>query len=104
MATVSAVTDLPARARIAGAIADEHADAGDRQGHLAQPVVEALHREGLLGMWTPAVIRGGFELDPIPSLQVIENVSYGDPSAGWGAMGGPAGVGTRGPHPGEGAG
>jgi alkylation response protein AidB-like acyl-CoA dehydrogenase len=45
-------------------------------------------------MWTPGVIRGGFELDPIPSLQVIENVSYGDPSAGWVTMAAALAIGT----------
>ena len=50
---------------------------------VAQPVVDALHREGLYGMWVPRSVRGGAELDPVASLQVIENVSYGDPSTGW---------------------
>src|SRR5689334_4997276 len=69
---VSAVTDLPTRATFVGTIADEHAESGDQLGQLAQPVVDALHREGLLGMWTPTVVPGGAELDPISSLQVIE--------------------------------
>ena len=94
MATVSTATDLPARAKVVGAIADEHADAGDRQGFLAQPVVEALHREGLLGMWTPAVVRGGSELDPVAALHVLEHVSYGDPSAGWVMMAAALAIGT----------
>ena len=94
MATVSTATDLPARAKVAGALADEHADAGDRQGFLAQPVVDAFHREGLLGIWTPAVVRGGSELDPISSLEVIENVTYGDPSAGWVLMAASLAIGT----------
>ena len=91
---VSAATDLPTRARLVGAIADEHADAGDQQGQLAPPVVDALHREGLLGMWTPTVIRGGSELDPMASLQVIEHVAYGDPSAGWVMMAAALAIGT----------
>src|SRR4051794_16359411 len=91
---VSAMTDLPARAKVVGAIADEHAEAGDRQGYLAQPVVDALHHEGILGMWTPTAVKGGFELDPIASLQTIENVSYGDPSAGWVTMAAALAIGT----------
>lgn len=94
MSTVSTATDLPARAKVVGAIADEHADAGDRQGFLAQPVVDALHREGLLGMWTPAVVRGGSELDPISALHVLEHVTYGDPSAGWVMMAAALAIGT----------
>jgi alkylation response protein AidB-like acyl-CoA dehydrogenase len=75
--------DFPARARAVAAVANEHAESGDEQGQLAAPVVDALHREGLFGMWVPRVVRGGVELDPVASLQVIENLSYGDPSAGW---------------------
>jgi acetyl esterase/lipase/alkylation response protein AidB-like acyl-CoA dehydrogenase len=32
--------------------------------------------------WVPRAL-GGAELDPISSLEVIENLAYGDPSAGW---------------------
>src|SRR4051812_14796485 len=91
---VSTATDLPTRATLAGAIADQHAEFGDREGQLAPPVVEALHREGLLGMWTPAAIRGGAELDPISSLRVIEQVACGDPSAGWVMMAAALAIGT----------
>jgi indole-3-acetate monooxygenase len=92
--TVASVTDLPTRATEVGALANEYADAGDQQGQLSQPVVDALHREGLLGMWVPRSIRGGAELDPISSLEVIERVSYGDPSAGWVMMAAALAIGT----------
>src|SRR5690606_35774821 len=85
---------LPERAKRVGEIAREHADYGDEHGQLAEPVVEALHREGLYGMWVPKPIRGGYELDPGSSLQVIENVSYGDPSAGWVLMASALAIGT----------
>jgi alkylation response protein AidB-like acyl-CoA dehydrogenase len=91
---VSSATDLPTRARLVGAIADEHADFGDQHGQLAAPVVDALHREGLLGMWTPKAVNGGAELDPISSLLVIEQVAYGDPSAGWVMMAAALAIGT----------
>ena len=86
--------DLPARARALAALADQHAAAGDAQGYLSAPVVEALHREGLFGMWVPRSIRGGAELDPLSSLAVIENLSYGDPSAGWVLMAASLAIGT----------
>jgi hypothetical protein len=72
----------PERAKAVAAIADRHADEGDRAGRLSPPVVDALHREGLFGMWVPRSVRGGAELDPVSSLQVIENLANGDPSAG----------------------
>ena len=87
-------SDPAARAKAVAEIADRHAEEGDRQGALAQPVVDALHREGLYGMWVPRSVRGGAELDPVASLQVIENVSYGDPSTGWVLMAAALAIGT----------
>ncbi len=86
-------TTLPERARAVGSIASEHADWGDQHGRLADPVVEALHKEGLYGMWVPREL-GGAELDPIASLQVIENLAYGDPSTGWVLMAAALAIGT----------
>ena len=94
MSGVALDVDFPARAKAVAAVADEHAETGDRQGTLAEPVVEALHREGLYGMWVPRVVRGGAELDPLSSLQVIENVAHGDPSAGWVLMAAALAIGT----------
>ncbi|HEX6316136.1 MAG TPA: acyl-CoA dehydrogenase family protein, partial [Gemmatimonadaceae bacterium] len=88
------VSDLPARAKAVAAIASEHAAFGDEHGRLADPVVDALHREGLFGMWVPRSVRGGAELDVVSSLQVIENLAYGDPSAGWVLMAAALAIGT----------
>jgi alkylation response protein AidB-like acyl-CoA dehydrogenase len=44
-------------------------------------------------MWV-RTLRGGLELDPLASLEVIENVSYGDPSAGWVLMAASLAIGT----------
>ena len=41
-----------------------------------------------------AAIAGGAELDPISSLQVIENLAYGDPSTGWVLMAAALAIGT----------
>jgi len=92
--TAPATADLPGRSKTVAAIADEHAAGGDREGRLSAPVVDALHREGLFGMWVPRSVRGGVELDPVSSLQVIENLSYGDPSTGWVLMAAALAVGT----------
>ncbi len=93
-ASTSAAIDLPSRAKQVAAIADQHAAFGDEHGRLAEPVVDALHREGLFGMWVPRSIRGGAELDVVSSLRVIENVAYGDPSAGWVLMAASLAIGT----------
>lgn len=86
--------DLPTRAKAVAAIASDHASAGDQQGQLADEVVEAFHREGLYGMWVPRSIAGGAELDPVSSLLVLENVTHGDPSAGWVLMASALAIGT----------
>jgi indole-3-acetate monooxygenase len=77
---MSATTvDLTERARAVALIADQHAEFGDAHGRLAEPVVDAIHREGLFGMWVPKSVPGGAELDPVSSLQVIENLADGSP-------------------------
>ncbi len=98
---VATAAALPERARRVGALAREHADVGDRECRLAEPVVEALHREGLFGMWVPKSIRGGSELDVVQSLEVIENLSYGDPSTGWVLMAAALAIGTGAAYLGE---
>src|SRR5215471_19153101 len=91
---VEPATHYRTRAKDVAAIADRFADEGDRAGRLSQPVVEALHREGLLGMWVPRSVPRGSELDVLSSLEVIENVSYGDPSTGWVLMAASLAIGT----------
>ena len=86
--------DVIERAKRVGALARQHAKESEELGKLADPVAEALHKEGLLGMWVPRTLRGGLELDPVSSLEVIESVSYGDPSAGWVLMAASLAIGT----------
>lgn len=89
----SAQLSLPDRAKAVAGIASEFADASEELGQLADPVVAALHQNELFGMWVPKSV-GGSELDPTDSLQVIENLAWGDPSAGWVLMAAALAVGT----------
>ena len=41
---------------------------------------------------------GGAELDPVHSLEVLENLSYGDASAGWVTMAANLSIGTAGAY------
>src|SRR5688572_11053612 len=93
-ADAEAALDVPARAKRVAALADEHAAAADKEGQLSPPVVEALHREGLYGIWVPKSVRGGLELDVVSSVKVIESPSYGDPSTAWVLMAGALATGT----------
>ena len=79
-------------------VARDNAAKSEQLGQLAPPVVDALHEEGLLGMWTPKALRGGLELDPLASIEVIEKVTYGDPSAGWVLMAASLAIGTGGAY------
>ena len=76
---------------------DDEAEFADVHGELSPAVVAALHREGLLKMWVPEKL-GGAELDPLHSLEVIENVSYGDASAGWVTMAANLSIGAAGAY------
>ena len=91
--TTTTTPELLDEARRLEALIDEHADEGDERGRLSDPVVDALHDEGLFGMWVPKAL-GGAELDPVSSLEVIEHLSYGDPSAGWVLMAAALAIGT----------
>jgi alkylation response protein AidB-like acyl-CoA dehydrogenase len=85
--------DLAALAKDLIPLVDEHAEEGERQGALTDEVVDALHDTGLWAMWVPRELGGG-ELEPVPSLQVLEHISYGDPSAGWVLMAGALATGA----------
>ena len=84
---------LGERARALVPLADEWADYGDTEGRIADPVVARFHDDGLYAMWVPKVL-GGSELDPVQSLEVLENVSYGDASTGWVLMASCLSIGT----------
>jgi hypothetical protein len=62
--TVATMPSLVERSKDVAAIADTHADEGDRIGQLSPPVVDALHRERILAMWVPKAL-GGSELDVV---------------------------------------
>jgi alkylation response protein AidB-like acyl-CoA dehydrogenase len=64
---------------------------------LTNDVIEAFHRDGLFAMWVPASLGGG-ELDPLPSLEVLDWIAYGDPSAGWTLMAGAIAIGVAGAY------
>jgi alkylation response protein AidB-like acyl-CoA dehydrogenase len=92
--------DLVAAARELSALADAGAVAAEARGALGEDLVEAFHESGLWAMWTPREL-GGSELEPIPSLEVLEHISYGDASAGWVLMAAALATGVDGAYIGE---
>jgi indole-3-acetate monooxygenase len=81
---------------IAGLV-DNCAPYADEHGELAPALVERLHDDRLFGMWVPHEL-GGSELSPVPSLEVIEQISYADASAGWVVMAANLSIGTAGAY------
>jgi alkylation response protein AidB-like acyl-CoA dehydrogenase len=59
-----------------------HAPEAERERRLTAPVAGAMHRAGLYRLWRPKAF-GGFELDPVSGLRIIEAVSRIDSAAGW---------------------
>jgi alkylation response protein AidB-like acyl-CoA dehydrogenase len=91
--TDNETVDAVARARALHGLVDEQAAASEDLGQLTPDIDDALHAQGLYGMWVPKSL-GGLELDPITSLEVLETVSYAQPSAGWVLMAAGLSVGT----------
>ena len=73
MATIAAagLTDL-------GALAAEHAAAGDAERRLARPVVEALREAGLFRALVPAGL-GGLESEPQDFLDALRGLLFQRP-------------------------
>ena len=63
-------------------VLEADAEANDAGETLAWPSVEALYREGLLSLKVPRDL-GGPEVDPLLYLELIDELSYVNSSAGW---------------------
>ena len=90
-------TILAERAKALVPLLDAEAEFADNEGKLSTAAVAALHRDGLLKLWVPEKL-GGAELDPVHSLEVLENLSYADASAGWVTMAANLSIGTAGAY------
>lgn len=93
---------LGERAKALAPLADQHGAYADEQGQLHPDLVDALHDNGIFGMWVPKEL-GGSECTPVESLDVIEQLAYGDPSAGWVVMAASLSTGTAGCYLGDSA-
>jgi indole-3-acetate monooxygenase len=67
------------------ALVDAHGAAADREGRIAEPVVDALHASGALALFTPREL-GGAEMSPRRAMDLIRVLSHADPSVGWVTM------------------
>lgn len=64
---------------------DEHGAQNDREGHIAEPVVEALHHGGMFKALAPQEL-GGAEMAPRQLMDLYRSLAYADPSTGWVTM------------------
>ena len=78
-------------------IVTERADEAEELGTLPLATVEALEAAGLFRLKLPREL-GGAEADPVTHLEVVEAVSYIDPSAGWTTMIGSTSIGLLGAY------
>lgn len=95
-------SELAQRAEKLVPLLDKYAHHADQEGRLADEVVDALRRNGLLLMWTPKEL-GGFELDPVQSLDLLAITAYADASVGWVLMAASLAIGTAGSYLGDSA-
>lgn len=79
------VHELIKRARGLHELIDRNGVVNDREGRIAEPVIEALFTTGAMSALTPRQL-GGAELTPRQSMDLIRTLSYADPSTGWVAM------------------
>ncbi|BBA36951.1 hydroxylase [Methylocaldum marinum] len=59
-----------------------YAPAAELDRKLAVPVAKAMQEAGLYRLWRPRAF-GGFEVEPVAGLRVIEEISRIDSAAGW---------------------
>jgi alkylation response protein AidB-like acyl-CoA dehydrogenase len=60
----------------------QYAPDAERNCKLSSAVAQAMHEAGLYRLWRPKAL-GGFELDPVSGLRIIEAVARIDSAAGW---------------------
>src|SRR5689334_7478811 len=73
------------RARSIAPVVAEHRIESEQQRHMAEPIFDAIREIGIIGMCAPRAF-GGPQANPLANLQVIEEISRQDGSAGWNAM------------------
>jgi len=57
-------------------------DVGETDSNLPREAIDAMRAAGIFRAWTPKAF-GGLELDPLPALKLVEDISVIDASAGW---------------------
>lgn len=77
--------EVLAAARESTEFIDSFGDENDREGRIAQPVIDRLFDIGAFGILTPREF-GGSEATPREAMDLYRTLSYADPSTGWVTM------------------
>ncbi len=85
MATDTLREELLGRVRDLEPVINKHADANERQRHLADPVVDSLRAAKLFHMITPRAL-GGLSVDLVTFYRVVEQLASIDGSTAWCVM------------------
>ncbi len=90
-------SDLMRAAKHLAVLVEEQAEEAERQRHQTDAVVEAFREAGLYRMLLPRAL-GGAELSFVDAMEVVEQVSWADGSAGWCTMVGNVAASTVGAY------
>lgn len=66
-------------------LVDSFGEVNDREGRIAEPVVDQLYATGAVYVFTPRAL-GGAEMTPREGMDLFRMLSYADPSTGWNTM------------------
>jgi len=66
-------------------LVSSHGEQNDREGRIAEPVIDALFESGAMRIFSPKEM-GGTEVTPRQAMDVYRLLSYSDPSTGWVTM------------------
>lgn len=78
-------TDVLASVTELTSLIREHGEENDREGRIAEPVIDALFRAGAMGTVTPRAL-GGSEATPREAMDIYRTIAHADPSTGWVTM------------------
>ena len=77
--------DVLSAARDLHDLIDSRGEWNDREGRIAEPVVDALYESGAISVFLPRAL-GGAEMSPRQAMDLFATLSYADPSTGWVTM------------------
>ena len=82
MTTESTARDVLEAAQGLHELVADYGDENDRQGIIAEPVIDQLHFIGAFGVFVPRDL-GGAEMTPREAMELFSTLAYADAATGW---------------------